>query len=88
MVKQGWTPKIMFEKADEFFQSMGLEPMTKVRRNMLLNLPKFQIIFFFADFLGEERDREASRREGTGLPRFRMGLLPAKVLYSRNPITL
>ncbi len=30
MVAAGWTPKIMFEKADEFFQSMGLEPMTKV----------------------------------------------------------
>ena len=30
MVKQGWTPKIMFEKADEFFQSMGLDPMPKV----------------------------------------------------------
>ena len=28
MVKQGWTAKIMFDKADEFFQSMGLPPMT------------------------------------------------------------
>ena len=26
---QGWTPKKMFEKADEFFQSMGMEPMPK-----------------------------------------------------------
>jgi peptidyl-dipeptidase A len=30
MVKQGWTIKLMFEKADEFFQSLGLEPMNKV----------------------------------------------------------
>ena len=28
MKKQEWTPKIMFEKADEFFQSIGFEPMT------------------------------------------------------------
>ena len=27
MVKQGWTAKIMFDKADEFFQSMGLPEM-------------------------------------------------------------
>lgn len=27
MVDAGWTPKIMFQKADEFFQSMGLEAM-------------------------------------------------------------
>ncbi|XP_023323448.1 angiotensin-converting enzyme [Eurytemora carolleeae] len=25
--RQGWTPKKMFEKADEFFQSMGMDPM-------------------------------------------------------------
>lgn len=30
MVNQGWTAKKMFEKADEFFQSMGLDPMPKV----------------------------------------------------------
>ena len=30
MVKQGWTQKIMFEKADDFFQSMGFPPMTDV----------------------------------------------------------
>jgi len=29
MVKQGWTAKTMFEKADEFFQSMGLPAMTE-----------------------------------------------------------
>ena len=29
MKKQGWTPKIMFEKADDFFQSIGFEPMTQ-----------------------------------------------------------
>merc|ERR1711910_4037 len=27
MQEQGWTQKKMFEKADEFFQSMGLQPM-------------------------------------------------------------
>ena len=27
MVKQGWTAKIMFEKADDFFQSLGLDPV-------------------------------------------------------------
>ena len=27
MVKQGWTPTKMFQKADDFFQSMGLDPM-------------------------------------------------------------
>ena len=29
MEKQGWTPTIMFQKADEFFQSIGFEPMTE-----------------------------------------------------------
>ena len=29
MIRQGWTPKIMFQKADDFFQSMGLDPMPK-----------------------------------------------------------
>ena len=33
MVRQNWTPKIMFEKADEFFQSMGLDPMPKVKES-------------------------------------------------------
>ena len=28
MKRQGWTAKIMFEKVDEFFQSLGLPPMT------------------------------------------------------------
>ena len=27
MVDQGWTPKKMFQKADDFFQSMGLTPV-------------------------------------------------------------
>ena len=31
MKKQNWTPKTMFEKAEEFFVSMGLEPMKEVR---------------------------------------------------------
>jgi peptidyl-dipeptidase A len=30
MVKQGWTVKLMYVKADEFFQSLGLEAMDKV----------------------------------------------------------
>ena len=31
MKDQGWTPKIMFQKADEFFISLGLDPMPDVR---------------------------------------------------------
>jgi len=30
MKNKGWTPKIMFEKAEEFFTSLGLDPMTEV----------------------------------------------------------
>jgi peptidyl-dipeptidase A len=30
MEKQGWTAKLMFETADKFFQSLGLDPMNKV----------------------------------------------------------
>ncbi len=30
MKDQGWTPKIMFQKADEFFISLGLDPMPEV----------------------------------------------------------
>jgi len=41
MVKQGWTPKIMFEKADEFFQSMGLPEMPEAFwKDSLLERPK------------------------------------------------
>jgi len=29
MLSQKWSPTIMFQKADEFFQSMGLDPMPK-----------------------------------------------------------
>ena len=29
MKERGWTPKVMFEKADDFFQSIGFEPMTE-----------------------------------------------------------
>ena len=32
MVRKGWTAKKMFEKADEFFQSMGLPEMPRVRQ--------------------------------------------------------
>jgi peptidyl-dipeptidase A len=38
MVKQGWTAKKMFEKADEFFQSMGLDPMPAVRSYKLVGM--------------------------------------------------
>ncbi len=31
MQKQGWTPKIMFQKAEEFFISLGLDPMPEVK---------------------------------------------------------
>jgi len=27
MIRQGWTPTKMFQKADDFFQSMGMDPM-------------------------------------------------------------
>jgi peptidyl-dipeptidase A len=30
MQKKGWTPKIMFQKAEEFFTSLGLDPMPEV----------------------------------------------------------
>ena len=41
MVKQGWTPKIMFEKADEFFQSMGLPEMPEAFwKDSILERPK------------------------------------------------
>ena len=33
MKDQGWTPKIMFQKADEFFISLGLDPMPDVRES-------------------------------------------------------
>ena len=30
MTKQNWTEKLMFQKADEFFQSIGFDPMQEV----------------------------------------------------------
>jgi len=30
MQEKGWTPKIMYLKAEEFFVSMGLEPLPQV----------------------------------------------------------
>jgi len=40
MKKQNWTPKIMFDKADEFFQSIGFEPMTdNFWKNSLIEKP-------------------------------------------------
>jgi len=30
MIRQGWTQEKMFQKADDFFQSMGLDPMPKM----------------------------------------------------------
>ena len=41
MQKQNWTPKIMFEKADDFFQSLGFEPMTQAFwQNSLIEKPQ------------------------------------------------
>ena len=41
MVKQGWTVKTMFEKADEFFQSIGLPQMTEAFWNSsIIEKPK------------------------------------------------
>ena len=41
MVDQGWTPKIMFEKADEFFQSIGLPEMPEAFwKGSLIERPK------------------------------------------------
>ena len=41
MKKQGWTPKIMFEKAEDFFKSIGFEPMTdKFWKNSLIEKPE------------------------------------------------
>ena len=41
MVKEGWTAKTMFEKADEFFQSMGLPEMTEAFWNgSIIERPK------------------------------------------------
>ena len=41
MVEQGWTPKIMFEKADDFFQSIGLPKMPEAFwKGSLIERPK------------------------------------------------
>lgn len=41
MKEQKWTPKTMFEKADAFFQSLGLEPMNeKFWKNSIIEKPK------------------------------------------------
>jgi len=34
MKDQGWTPKKMFQKADEFFISLGLDPMPEVKSHL------------------------------------------------------
>ncbi len=49
MKEKGWTPKIMFQKADDFFQSMGMEPMTDVNTFAVLEIlvPSHK----FSDFL-------------------------------------
>uniref|UniRef100_UPI00398E697E angiotensin-converting enzyme 2 n=1 Tax=Pristiophorus japonicus TaxID=55135 RepID=UPI00398E697E len=40
MVKQGWKPKKMFQKSDEFFQSLGLQPMNDYFWNFsMIELP-------------------------------------------------
>ena len=41
MKNQGWTPQIMFEKADDFFQSIGFEPMnSKFWKNSIIEKPE------------------------------------------------
>jgi len=41
MIRQGWTPRKMFEKADDFFQSMGMDPMPpKFWSGSILEKPK------------------------------------------------
>ena len=43
MKKKGWTPKIMFQKADEFFISLGLEPMnSNFWKNSIIQKPEGQ----------------------------------------------
>ena len=41
MKKQKWSEKTLFEKADEFFQSLGLRPMTReFWRNSVFKRPR------------------------------------------------
>jgi len=41
MKKQGWTPKIMFQKADEFFVSIGMDPMIEnFWKNSIIEKPE------------------------------------------------
>ena len=47
MVKQGWTAKIMFQKADEFFQSMGLPEMPKVWFNLKKGLTYVSLLVLY-----------------------------------------
>lgn len=35
MKDQGWTPKIMFQKADDFFISLGLDAMPEVKKSLV-----------------------------------------------------
>lgn len=43
MKRQNWTPKTMFEKADAFFVSMGLEPMNEVKLSKKYHFQKSKI---------------------------------------------
>ena len=58
MVKQKWTPKIMFEKAEDFFKSMGFEPMTdNFWKNSVIEKPDDRDIVCHAsawDFYGDD----------------------------------
>ena len=41
MKKKGWTPKIMFQKADEFFVSIGMDPMIEnFWKNSIIEKPE------------------------------------------------
>jgi hypothetical protein len=60
MKSQGWTPKIMFQKADEFFISLGLEPMPDVSLNEKLpphTLVGFDLTTRGSNLLGGRRRR-------------------------------
>ncbi len=50
MKEQGWTPKIMFQKADEFFISLGLDPMPEVFNNSM-QVSRNENIRIFTQFL-------------------------------------
>ena len=65
MQDKGWTPKIMFQKADQFFQSMGLEPMTDVSNFAHKVKKTFVKITFLKRFSGRRALSSGPPTEGT-----------------------